>query len=207
MYKLSRVEASLADVAGEMSAQGSRLEKLRGFIDLSIDELEQRFSATSTESPVQSRTFADIKSELQRLKTKREELLTLYTEKHPDVIAVDNQITDLRVQLRQEVANAYELAVSQYDEISAKYESLLREKRQTESDISALPDKQRELGADREQYPRERGEVSASPREAARSPDRHRDQRGLRDDRPRSPREGDARNGRAITSGSPSVPY
>jgi uncharacterized protein involved in exopolysaccharide biosynthesis len=146
MYKLSRLETILADVASEMSAQGSRLEKLRGLIGLANDELEQRFTAAATESPVQSRTFADIKSELQKLKTKREELLTLYTEKHPDVIAVDNQLTDLRVQLRQEVANAYELAVSQYDEISAKYESLLREKRQTESDISALPDKQRELG-------------------------------------------------------------
>jgi len=145
MYKLSRLEATLADVSSEMSALGSRLEKLRELIGLSDEELEQRFTAAATESPVQSRTFADIKSELQRLKTKREELLTLYTEKHPDLIAVDNQLTDLRVQLRQEVENAYELAVSQYDEISAKYESLLREKRLTDSDIAALPDKQREL--------------------------------------------------------------
>jgi tyrosine-protein kinase Etk/Wzc len=145
MYKLSRIEASLADVASELSAQGSRLEKLRDLIGLSSDELEQRFTAAATESPVQSRTFADIKSELQRLKTKREELLTLYTGKHPDVMAVDAQLADIRVQLKQEVENAYELGVAQYDEISAKHESLLREKRQTESDMSVLPDKEREL--------------------------------------------------------------
>ena len=145
MYKLSRVEANLADIASELAAQQSRLDKLRGLVGLSVGELEQRFTAATTESAVQSRTFADIKSDLQKLRTKREELITLYTEKHPDVVAVDNQLADLRGQLKQEVENAYEMAVAQYDEIAAKQESLLKEKRQTEAELAVIPDKEKEL--------------------------------------------------------------
>jgi uncharacterized protein involved in exopolysaccharide biosynthesis len=145
MYKLSRLEASLADVAGELSAQRTRVDKLRGFVNLSMDELDQRLSATATDSPVQSRALTDLRWELQKLRTKREELLTLYTEKHPDMMSVDAQIADLKVQLKQEIQNAYELAVSEYDELAAKHETLLKESAQTETDIASLPDKEKQL--------------------------------------------------------------
>jgi len=145
MYKLSRIEATLADVSGDLSAQKTRVEKLKSLVGLPVDELEQRFSATSIESAVQSRTFADIRVELQRIRIKREELLTLYTERHPELIAADNQIAELRDQLKQEVQNAYEMAVSQYDEIAAKHESLLKEKRETEAELAVIPDKENEL--------------------------------------------------------------
>jgi uncharacterized protein involved in exopolysaccharide biosynthesis len=71
--------------------------------------------------------------------------MTLYTEKHPELIAAENQIADLRVQLKQEVQNAYEAAVSQYNEIAAKHETLLKEKRETESNLAVIPDKEEEL--------------------------------------------------------------
>ena len=37
------------------------------------------------------------------------------------------------------------MAVSQYDEIAARHESLLKEKRQTEAELVLIPDKAREL--------------------------------------------------------------
>jgi uncharacterized protein involved in exopolysaccharide biosynthesis len=61
------------------------------------------------------------------------------------LIAADNQIAELRDQLKQEVQNAYEMAVSQYDEIAAKHESLLKEKRETEAELAVIPDKENEL--------------------------------------------------------------
>jgi uncharacterized protein involved in exopolysaccharide biosynthesis len=145
MYKLSRVEASLADAESERSALRSRLESLRQLVALSDDELEKRFSSAMTESVVLSRTFGDIQSDLQRLKTKREELITLYTDKHPEVVAVDRQLAELRQSLRREVENALDMATSQYNEVAAKCESLLDEKRRTEAEIAAIPDKEEEF--------------------------------------------------------------
>ncbi len=145
MYKLSRLETSLAEVSSDLSAQDSRVKKLKELVALGIDELDERFSTTATDSPVQSRVLADIWTELQQLRTKREELMTLYTEKHPDVMAIDNQITDLRHQLNQEVHNAYEVAVAQRDELAAKYQALMKDKTETEAQIAKLPEKDKEL--------------------------------------------------------------
>lgn len=145
MYKLSRIEASVADVASDLSAQQARVDKLKIFVNLPADELDQRLSATTTDSPVQSQALGAIRFELQRLKTKREELLTRYTERHPDVMSVDNQIADLKKQLKQEVQNAYELAVSEYDELSAKYRTLMNETARIQAEIASLPDKEKQL--------------------------------------------------------------
>lgn len=145
MFKLSRFETEAALLGGEMSADRSGLEKLAILVALPADEIEQRLSATSTDSPVQSRALSDIRYELQRLNSRREELLTLYTEKHPDVIAVENQMADLRRMLKQEVENAYELASAQYLARSARYQSLREEIVKTQAEIAALPEKQKEL--------------------------------------------------------------
>jgi uncharacterized protein involved in exopolysaccharide biosynthesis len=121
------------------------VDKLRGFVNLPVDELDQRLSATTTDSPVQGRALGEIRLDLQKLRSKREELLTRYTERHPDVMSVDNQIQDLKNQLNQEVQNAYELAVSEYDELSAKYQTLMREVGKTQAEIALLPDKEKQL--------------------------------------------------------------
>jgi len=145
MYTLSRLEASVADVESDMSAQKMRVDKLKIFVNLPADELDQRLSATTTDSPVQGRALGEIRLDLQKLRSKREELLTRYTERHPDVMSVDNQIQDLKNQLNQEVQNAYELAVSEYDELSAKYQTLMREVGKTQAEIALLPDKEKQL--------------------------------------------------------------
>jgi uncharacterized protein involved in exopolysaccharide biosynthesis len=71
--------------------------------------------------------------------------MALYTEKHPEVIAIDNQVADLRRKLIQEVRNAFDLAIAQRDELAAKYQALLNEKRRTEEQIALLPEKDKEL--------------------------------------------------------------
>ena len=145
MFTISRLEASMAQSAGEMSAQQARLDKLKTFVNLPVDELDERLSATSTDSPVQSKALGDIRFELQKLKTRREELLTRYTERHPDVMSVDNQMIDLRRQLKQEVQNAYELAMAEYDELSAKHRTLMGELNTAEAEVASLPDKEKQL--------------------------------------------------------------
>ncbi len=144
-FKLSRLETDVADMAGELSAQKIRVERLTELSHLSDAELDERLSAMSTDSAVQSRVLADLRLDLLRLKTKRQELLTLYTEKHPEVTSVENQIVDIEGQLRNEIQNALALAVNEYDELRAKYESISREKDQTEEQIALLPEKEKEL--------------------------------------------------------------
>lgn len=145
MYKLSRFETEITAIESDLSVARMQLAKLKELVELPMDELEQRFSATSTESQVQSRAMSDIRWELQRHKTRREELLARYTEKHPEVIAVQSQIDDLRDQLRQEVQNAYDLALNDYEQLAAKLATVRGSYAQTQQEIAGLPEKQKEL--------------------------------------------------------------
>jgi hypothetical protein len=56
---------------------------------------------------LQSGIVQNIKFELQKLNMRREELAQMYTEKHPELIAVEAQIADLHEDLKQQVDNAY----------------------------------------------------------------------------------------------------
>jgi uncharacterized protein involved in exopolysaccharide biosynthesis len=145
LYKLTRLQVTLSSQSGDLESQQLRIEKMRSLLDLSGEELDRKLSTTSAETPVQSRIFSDLRYELSKLKSKREEMMTLYTEKHPEVLAVDNQIDDLRLQLKQEVKNAYDVAQGEYDELLAKYNATAAELAKTEAVISSIPDKEREL--------------------------------------------------------------
>lgn len=145
MGKLSRLEMNLADVNTDLSSQKVRLERIEGLLDFPDEELARRMSTTRTEGVVQSKILGDIRLAIQRLMMDREELLTKYTERHPEVIAVDNQLADLQEQLKQELQNAYEREIGVYNELAAERASLQVEIGQVESAISELPAKEKEL--------------------------------------------------------------
>ncbi|UCH83853.1 MAG: hypothetical protein JSW50_15670 [Candidatus Latescibacterota bacterium] len=145
LYKLSRLQMALADEAGDLQSQRLRVEYLSELLDLSGAELDRKLTTTASDDPVQSRVFSDLRFELLKLKSKREEILTLYTEKHPDVIAVDNQINDLRIQIKQEIRNAYDIAAAEYEELLAKYNATSAEVEKTQVQIDAIPEKERQL--------------------------------------------------------------
>jgi uncharacterized protein involved in exopolysaccharide biosynthesis len=145
MYQLSRLEVVLADAKSDVSAQRIRVRKLEGLTVLSPEELEHQLSTASAEGPVQSRILTDIRFALQNAMVDREELLTMYTEKHPSVAAIDGQLADLRNQLKKEIANAYEAAKSRLEALIAKQRSLESDIARVETQIIVVPEKQKEL--------------------------------------------------------------
>ena len=144
-FKLSRLELSLSEQSGELQSQQLRVDTIKSLLDMSGPELDYKLSSMAAETPIQSRIFSDLRFALQNLKSKREEMLTLYTEKHPEVVAIDNQIGDLRRQIKQEIRNAYDVAMGDYNELLAKYNTTAAELRKTEASIAEIPDKERQL--------------------------------------------------------------
>jgi succinoglycan biosynthesis transport protein ExoP len=145
MYQLSHLEVALFDAKSEVSGQELRVRKLEELTLLSTKQLEARLSTATAEGPIQSRILTDIRFALQETKVEKQELLTKYTEKHPSVISVDNQMADLRGQLKQEIINAHDAAKSQYDALFAKQRSLETDIARVESQIAGVPEKQKEL--------------------------------------------------------------
>jgi len=145
MNRMQRLEINLADIKGKLSSRKIRVDRIKDLLDLPDEELARRLSTTMPESFVQSKILTDIRLALQKLMMKREELLTKYTERHPRVIAVDNQLADLRQQLKQELRNAYEMDTGAYNELLAERAALVTEIAQTQGLISELPDKEKEL--------------------------------------------------------------
>ncbi|UCG53478.1 MAG: hypothetical protein JSW58_07965 [Candidatus Latescibacterota bacterium] len=145
MYKLGRLELSLAEVKSDLSAQAIRVQNLRELAELSEIELVDRISVMALDIVARSRNLTDIRSEMQKLETRREDLLTIYTDRHPDVISVDNQLGELRGRLKQEVVNIYEQAYSEYEELLAKQATLTADLEKTQAAIGSIPDKEKEL--------------------------------------------------------------
>ncbi len=145
MFQLSRLEVAVADNRSELSAQMIRVKRLEELTQLPAEVLEDKLSTTTSDGPIQSRILTDIRFALQKAMSDREELLTKYTEKHPSIISVDNQISDLRSQLSQEIVNAHEAAISKYEALSAKQRSLEADVARIEGQITGVPEKQKEL--------------------------------------------------------------
>ena len=145
MYRLSRLEVALADARSDVSAQRIRVQKLKELAELPPVQLEEQLSTMSAEGLVQLRILTDLRFGLQNAASKREELLVKYTDKHPSVVAIDNQIADLRSQLVQEITNAYEAAKSQLEALLAKQRSLEADIARVQAQIVDVPEKQKEL--------------------------------------------------------------
>jgi succinoglycan biosynthesis transport protein ExoP len=145
LQKLNNLEMQLSKVKDDLSAQQSNVNNLRMLVALSPDELETRLSFSGANSFLLSGIISNLKLNLQNLRLKQETLLSSYTPKHPDVIAVTNQIAELQATLKKEVGNFYNLESARLVELMRQKENLESQIHATNEDINAIPDKDSEL--------------------------------------------------------------
>jgi uncharacterized protein involved in exopolysaccharide biosynthesis len=143
--QIGTMETDLVDIESDISVQSARVADLEALSKRSGEELEKELAMRMSKQFMQMTLVESIKLKLQALNMERDELLQKYTDKHPEVLAVDDQIKSLRESLKREIATAYEVENQELQALYAKKKALNRELTLARARLDELPDKDREL--------------------------------------------------------------
>ncbi|HXV13315.1 MAG TPA: Wzz/FepE/Etk N-terminal domain-containing protein [Candidatus Krumholzibacteria bacterium] len=145
LTKIGHMESRLSSLTGDISSQELRVANLKTLSEKSGTELEKELAFAASQNGLQTGIVQNIKFELQRLNGRREELSQMYTEQHPELAAVNQQIADLHTDLKQQVENAYSVERVSLNEMKAREASLSEELGAARQLLDAVPDQEREL--------------------------------------------------------------
>lgn len=145
LNKMGSLELQAANSSSDVAAQRAKVENLKTLSSLSADDLEEKLAMSVPPSILQSGIVVGIKNSLRMLRTKEEELKNKYTEKHPEMIALNEQIRDLLNSLKQEVLNIYKIEQATLRSLITKNNSIQEQIRKTQAAINKIPDKETEL--------------------------------------------------------------
>jgi uncharacterized protein involved in exopolysaccharide biosynthesis len=143
LSKIGNMESRLSTLMGDISSLELRVANLRSLSEKSGTELEKELAFSASPSGLQTGIVQNIKFELQRLNGRREELSQMYTEKHPELAAVNQQIADLHTDLKQQVDNAYQVERITLSEMKARAASLSEEIAAARLLLDEVPDNER----------------------------------------------------------------
>jgi uncharacterized protein involved in exopolysaccharide biosynthesis len=145
LNKISVLEQKVSQINGDVGSQELRVNNLEKLRQKSGPELESELSFSVSQHVQQSSIVSSIKNALQSLNMKKEELVQKYTDKHPDLIAVNAQIKQLHDDLKLQVENAYRVEKMTLQEMHARRASALEELTQTRTELDRVPDREREM--------------------------------------------------------------
>ncbi len=145
LSKMGNLELQAANSSTEVAAQQAKIENLKTLSSLPSEDIEEKLAMSIPPSILQSGIVISIKNSLRMLRTREEELKNKYTEKHPEMIAINEQIRDLQTSLKQEVLNIYKIEQASLQSLINKGNSIREEIRKTQAAIDKIPDKETEL--------------------------------------------------------------
>jgi uncharacterized protein involved in exopolysaccharide biosynthesis len=143
--QIATLENALTETDANISVQAARVKNLAELIKRSGSELEDELAIRLSGNFVQQGLVQQIKFKLQALNQDREELLQKFTEKHPEIVAIDSQRADLHGALKREINNAYNIEVQELEGLQARRASIGAQLDIARSDLNSLPDKDLEL--------------------------------------------------------------
>jgi uncharacterized protein involved in exopolysaccharide biosynthesis len=144
LNKIGALEQRLTQLNGDISSQDLRVANLEALSKRTGPQLEQELAFSMSQNVLQSGIVQNIKFSLQQLNLTREDLLQKYTERHPDVIAVNTQIADLHEDLRRQVENAYLVEKGALNEMRARRAAVVEELAGARAELDAVPDRERQ---------------------------------------------------------------
>ena len=145
LNKIASLEAKASTLNGDVSTQELRVANLAALTEKSGVELESELSFSVSQHVLQSAIVQNLKFSLQTLNMKKEELTQKYTDKHPDVIAVNAQIADLHRDLELQVENAYQVEKGTLGEMQARRSGVMQELAAARAELDRVPDHERDL--------------------------------------------------------------
>jgi uncharacterized protein involved in exopolysaccharide biosynthesis len=145
LQQIGGLEHTLVELDGETSVQVSRVDNLADLTQKTGKELENELAIRLSQRFFQSGIIEKIKYGLQSQNMLREELLQKYTDRHPEVIAIDTQIADLQSNLKREIENAYRVESQELQALYARKAYLGDQLAPARARLDDLPDKDLEL--------------------------------------------------------------
>lgn len=147
-YLLSQIgamETELVGLESDISVQIARVKDLGDLSRKSGEELESALAMRMSQQFIQMSIVQNIKMRLQAIRIERDELLQRFTDKHPEVMAVDDQIANLHLSLKHEIITAHQIESQELQAFYAKKKAVAGELAQVRARLDELPDKDREL--------------------------------------------------------------
>ncbi len=145
LSRISVLENQLVSLRSDISEQEIQVRTLEELRKKDAEELERDLTLVSTRDALQSSSLQRIKFSLQSLHMEKEELVQKYTDKHPEVMAVDEQIRSLQSNLQHEVNTAYRGARIKLEGLEARRDEVRHDLVAARAELDAIPDKEREL--------------------------------------------------------------
>ncbi|MCH7549627.1 MAG: hypothetical protein IH969_08870 [Candidatus Krumholzibacteriota bacterium] len=145
LNKIASLEGKITKLNGEIMSQQIRVDNLAVLSRKTGAQLERELAFSASRRPMQSQITQTIKTSLQNYTLLREELRQKYTEKHPELIAVNGQIRSLHEDLRRQVSNAYRVEQEALDGFKARRAELMSELARVKKPLEDIPGNQREL--------------------------------------------------------------
>jgi uncharacterized protein involved in exopolysaccharide biosynthesis len=145
LSRIGSMEQKLVEINSDISVQVTRVDNLANLTQKSGKELENELALRMSAHFMQSSIIQTIKSNLQGLNMRRDDLLQKYTEKHPQIVAIDSQIEAMHDDLKREIENAYRIESQELSALYGKKASVSDELAAARAKLDALPDKDMEL--------------------------------------------------------------
>ena len=145
MSQIANMEHELVELDSEINAQVSRVDNLFELNQRTGKELENALAMRISQAFIQVAIVERIKLHLQTLNMNREALMQKFTERHPEVIAVDEQIAGLHENLKREIENAYRVESQELSSLYAQKAASTQEIADAKARLDVLPDKDHEL--------------------------------------------------------------
>jgi len=145
MSRIGDMERKMSEFESKISAQVSRVDNLFELNRKTGEELENALAMRLSKHFIQVAIVERIKLNLQTLNMRREELIQKFTERHPEVIAVDEQIAGLHHNLKREIENAYTIESQELSSLYTQRAALDADLTEMRARIDVLPDKDHEL--------------------------------------------------------------
>jgi uncharacterized protein involved in exopolysaccharide biosynthesis len=145
-HKMDQFEQRILDLDQDISSATLRAQSFYEYSQMSGKELEERLAVSASQSELyQAGMVQSIKYKLQGLALQKEELEEKYTDKHPEVIAVKDQIAELHRDLVRQVRNAYEATNNGLQQLRARRAEVEKELAKARREWDAIPDRDRRL--------------------------------------------------------------
>jgi uncharacterized protein involved in exopolysaccharide biosynthesis len=146
MNKIGNLEANLLESNNDVAMQTLKVESIANLMNINPADLENELAFSFSGRFVQAGIVQSIKHSIQNLNIKREELLQKYTPKHPEIIAIENQLAGLRADLKKEIENSWQIEKQTLQSMVAKHKSITDELNRANTALESLPKKQMSLG-------------------------------------------------------------
>jgi uncharacterized protein involved in exopolysaccharide biosynthesis len=145
LNKMAAQELLLSELNGDVAQQQMRVGGFEAMLEKSGKELESELAFSLSQYVMQAGIMQNIKFALQNLNLKRDELAQKYTDKHPEVIAVDEQIARLHADLKQQVLNLYRIEKAGLEEKLQRRDQIQKEYSASRQELELMPDRERRL--------------------------------------------------------------